>query len=174
MRKKTILASALAAIVAVACSNNGTSGSCTASPKACPDGCNPCSKLTDAQVAMVVGHPQVTGMWNSDACVWYFTDASNNPSFTVGFTINTDYQTFQLECHPKNPEGGIMVTPVSGVADDACYVATGGRSYTLDFLKGCDAYSIYIAGPGTQPPPFPDATTQMYSKSLAAFAAQNL
>lgn len=171
---KLLTTAVFAATLAIACSNNGNGNtSCTPSPKACPDGCNPCTKLSDALVAQTIGLPQVAGMWNGDVCEWDFMDASNT-MFYVQLQTNTDYSTFQLQCHPKMSDAGIVVTPVTGVGDDACNVATGGSTYVLKFLKGCDAYGIAIRGVAAKPAPFPDATVQMYSKTLAAAAAQNL
>jgi hypothetical protein len=112
-----------------------TGGLCPSpvSANACVDGCNPCTKVTDAQVATAVGLPAVQGTWNGDICEWDFTDAEGNP-FTVSLGVNIDYRTFGDECHVENvPDSGITVTAVSGVGDDACYLVTGGslQAYNL-------------------------------------------
>jgi hypothetical protein len=172
-------------VLSAACSGGsgggGAAGSnglaCTPSPKACPDGCNPCTRLSDAQVAAVVGQ-SVAGQWNSDVCEWDFSDAQGNPSFAVALHINTDKGTFELECHPGGAsDAGITITPVAGVGDDACYISTPAGalgSFDLTFLKGCDAYSISIVGPAGKAPPFTDAMVRDYEKALALDAVANL
>lgn len=153
-------------------------GSCgtAVSSNACPDGCNPCSRLSDAQVAKVVGQPAVKGQWDSDACLWDFNDDKGDPSFEVGFHINTDYATFEDICHPGSMLG-FKVTPVSGVGDEACYLETqfgSLGSFELNFLKGCWAYSISVAGPAGKAPPFSDASARDYEKALAIDAVAKL
>jgi hypothetical protein len=179
-------ASWLACVALVAaCSGGGSGntdaapggGACTPSPQACPDGCNPCTRLSDAQVAAVVGQ-SVPGVWNSDVCEWDFMDAQGNLSFAVALHVNTDKGTFEDECHPGGaPVSGITVTPVAGVGDDACYIATPAGalgSFDLTFLKGCDAYSLSINGPVGKSPPFTDAMVRDFEKTLAIEAAANL
>ncbi len=156
----------------------GTSGgACTTfSPNACTDGCNPCSRLSDAQVAAVIGTSTV-GQWDSDACLWEYDDAQGYPLFEVSFLINSNYATFEDFCHPADPVGDpYTVTPVSGVGDDACYLTTsiGALGSEIDFLKGCWAYSVSINGPAGQSPPFSDATVQIDEKTLALDAVPNL
>jgi hypothetical protein len=156
-----------------------TAGACgtPVSSNACPDGCNPCTRLSDAQVAAVVGKPAVKGTWDSDACLWDFGDPLSTGSFEVGFHINTDYATFEDLCHPGGSVTGITVTPVTGVGDDACYLATPAGSlgaFELNFLKGCWAYSMTIAGPAGQSSPFSDTTLQADEKALALDAVPNL
>jgi hypothetical protein len=172
-------------VVLAACSGSSGGGNdagpkgvaCTPSPKACPDGCNPCTRLSDAQVAAVVGQT-VPGQWNGDVCAWDYTDAQGDPSFEVALHVNTDYLTFQDLCHSgSDPDAGITITPVAGVGDDACYLTTpfgALGSFDLDFLKGCDAYSISIAGPAGKSPPFTDAMVQGFEKALALDAVANL
>ncbi len=147
------------------------------SPKDCEDGCNPCSRLSDAQVAGVVGRPAVQGQWDGDACIWDFGDGQDG-SFEVIFHINTDYATYQDECHPSGaPVNGITITPVSGVGDDACTITTPVGSlgtFETRFLKGCSAYGVSITGPAGKPPPFDDATAKAYEKALALDAVPNL
>lgn len=161
-------------------SKGQTSGACPTaiSGNPCLDGCNPCSRLSDAQVAAVTGMPGVMGQWDSDACLWDYNDAEGDISFEVGFHINTDYGTFQDECHSGSaPDQGITVTAVSGVGDDACYITTpvgALGSFDLEFLKGCFGYSISISGPVGHMPPFSDATTQDYEKKLALDVVPNL
>jgi hypothetical protein len=153
------------------------SESCTPSPNACADGCNPCTRLSDAQVAMVVGQ-SVKGQWNGDVCEWDFADAQGDLSFAVALHVNTDYRTFEDECHPGGaPVAGITVTPVTGVGDDACTITTtigSLGSFDLSFLKGCDAYAVSIVGPVGKSPPFSDAMVQAFEKTLALDAEANL
>ncbi len=166
-----------AAALLLACSSSGggkpdggTGAGCfaTADPNACPDGCNPCTHLSDAQVAAVVGQ-STTGVWNSDVCEWDYFDGQGNLSFSVVFGINYDYATFEDLCHPADTTNDpYTVTPVSGVGDDACYLYTtaGALGSTLQFLKGCWSYDMSIVGPVGHSPPFSDATVQAYEKTL--------
>jgi hypothetical protein len=178
---------AAAAVLLVACSSGGGGGKADAgttgglcptpvSTNACEDGCNPCTRVTDAQVAMAVGLPAVQGMQNSDVCEWDFTDATGNP-FEVSFGVNIDYRTFEDECHVTNdPDSGITVTAVSGVGDDACYVETGGalQAYDLTFLKGCEAYQVEVVGLPGHTPPFTNDMLQAIEKAIAIDAVPNL
>jgi hypothetical protein len=177
---KTVLFVAMAALLS-ACSSgggkpgngsdSGSGGLCptAVSPNACVDGCNPCTHLSDAQVAAVVGQ-STTGFWNGDVCEWDYYDGQGNISFGVTFGVNYDYATFEDFCHPADPANDpYTVTPVSGVGDDACYMFTsaGALGSDLQFLKGCWSYDMVIVGPVGHSPPFSDATVQAYEKMLA-------
>ncbi len=176
---------AAVATLLVACSSGGGKsdagtggGACPTaySANSCVDGCNPCTRLSDAQVAAAIGLPPVTGQWDGDACLWDFYEGGNL-SIEVSFQVNTDYGTFELECQaPSTPDGGISITPVDGVGDQACFLGTSGTlgAFDINFLKGCFAYAISIVGPLGQPPPFPTATLQADEKALALDAVQNL
>jgi hypothetical protein len=147
------------------------------SANACIDGCNPCTRLSDAQVTAVVGQA-ATGKWNGDVCEWDFFDAQGNVSFGVSLGVNDDYGTFEGFCHPTVADGGLFtVTPVSGVGDDACYLTTSAGalgSFQLVFIKGCWAYDVSVVGPAGSSPPFSDATVQADEKALARDAVPNL
>jgi hypothetical protein len=177
-----------AVLFMVACSSSGgsangdaaanRSGSCgtAVSTNACIYGCNPCTRLSDAQVAAAVGQSAVPGQWNGDACVWDFYDAQNNLLFEVSLDVNTDFRTFEDLCYPGST-AGITITPVSGVGDDACYMGTGVAalgSFDLEFLKGCWGYSVTIAGLPGHASPFSDAAAQAAEKALALDAVPNL
>jgi hypothetical protein len=180
-----IMGWAAAASLLVACSSgNGTDagvgttgGQCATavSANACIDGCNPCTRLTDTQVAAVVGQ-SATGTWNGDTCEWVYNDAQGNLSFEVSFGVNDDYATFEDFCHPPAGDDPYTVTPVSGVGDDACYLTTsaGALGSELTFLKGCWAYDLTINGPVGTPPPFSDAMVQTDEKALALDAVPTL
>ena len=183
-----IIGWAVAAVLVVACSSGGGDGgtadagtgggSCPTpvSTNACLDGCNPCTRVTDAQVAAAVGQTTVQGQWNGDTCEWDFTDAQGDP-YAVSFHVNTDYRTFEDECHSVNPpDSGISVTAVSGVGDDACYVGSGGslQAFDLSFLEGCYGYAVDIAGLPGHTPPFSNAMLQTVEKTIAIDAAPNL
>jgi hypothetical protein len=178
---------AAAVLFMVACSSSNSSsngdaanrtGSCgtAVSANACIDGCNPCTRLSDSQVAAAVGQSAVQGQWDGDACLWDFYDAQNNLLFEVGLHVNTDFRTFEDLCYPGST-ADITLTPVSGVGDDACYMGTGVAalgSFDLEFLKGCWGYSVTIAGLPGHVPPFSDAAAQAAEKALALDAVANL
>jgi hypothetical protein len=180
-----------AAVLLVACSSgstgnngSGTDAGTTAggvcgtavSANACIDGCNPCTRISDAQVAAVVG-ASAAGQWDGDACLWDFYDAQGELSFEVELGVNYNYATYEDLCHPADVAGDpYTVTPVSGVGDDGCYLTTsiGALGSELDFLKGCWAYAININGPVGQSPPFSDAVVQADERALALDAVSNL
>jgi hypothetical protein len=175
-------------IFIVACSGGGgggadagsRSGVCPTafSKNSCVDGCNPCTRLSDDQVAAVVGTSGVKGTWNGDVCAWDYFDAQGDPSFEIELGVNIDYATFQDLCHSGGgADSGITITPVPGVGDDACIITTpfgALGSFELDFLKGCFGYSVSVAGPAGKSPPFSDAMAQAYEKALALDAVPNL
>jgi hypothetical protein len=179
---------ALAVPVGSSCSGGGgvtgdastRAGLCPSTPSAnsCVDGCNPCTRLSDDQVAAVVGMSGVKGTWNGDVCEWDYFDAAGDVSFGIELGVNIDYATFQDLCHSGGgADGGITLTPVAGVGDDACIITTSVGalgSFELDFLKGCFGYSVTVAGPAGKSPPFPDAMAQAYEKALALDAVPNL
>jgi hypothetical protein len=170
-----------AATLLVACSGGNdqgagtTGGVCMPAPlgNACIDGCNPCTRLADQQVAAVIGQ-SATGQANDGACKWDYDDAQGNLSFEVSFWVGYDDEMFQNFCHLPPAENIFAVTPVSGVGDDACYLSTPAVGSGLNFLKGCWAYQINIEGPTGQAAPFPDAMVQADEKALALDALPNL
>jgi hypothetical protein len=161
-------------VLSASCSGSGEgsdgmppSMSCTPSPNACVNACNPCTRLSDAQIAAVVGQSAV-GQQVSDFCEWDFTDSKGDTTFTVALGVNLGHTWFENECHPGNqPE--FTYAPVKGVGDDACI-----NPVELLFLKGCDAYDVSIRGTLGGPPPFSDAMVQSFEKALALDAVPNL
>jgi hypothetical protein len=128
-------------------SAGGGSGACVDSPNACHDTCDPCSKLTAAQVSTAVGLTVVQGKsYDGHACEWEQDDSSGLPTFQVEFTANihaTDTGCDEV----SNPDAGLIVTPVSSVGDLACYDQIVGLGPPLiSFSKGCWAYTIAVSG----------------------------
>ncbi|HEX4404253.1 MAG TPA: hypothetical protein VH560_05460 [Polyangia bacterium] len=162
-----------------ACSGGGTSDATTApsctsavTNKGCFGTCDSCSLLTSALASSGVDVALNAGDngGNPRSCDWEHLDASGVPDVQVIVESNINAQTFEKLCHPANHgsnDAGIIVTPASGVGDDACYVqAQGLGGPALTFLKGCWAYTISIVGPSSQ---FPDATVEMEEARIANF-----
>jgi hypothetical protein len=141
----------------------GTGGACTDSPGACHDTCDPCTKLTAAQVSTAVGVTVMQGnSYDSHACAWEMDNSSGLPTFQVQFTANI--HATETGCDTAgSADAGIIVTPVSGVGDMACYQQLVGLGTPLlAFSKGCWAYEMAVSGDGVS-----DATAEADEKALA-------
>ncbi len=152
----------------------GTSGACTVSPNACHDTCNPCTKLTQAQVTAAVGIAVGPGDNSSDShqCHFEHDTTGGLPDLQVDFDSNMDAQTFADLCAPVSGDAsvGIVVTPVTGIGDGACYNALPGLSAPiLIFLKGCWSYSVAVTDSTST-----DATIESQEKAIALDALPNL
>ncbi|HLK89090.1 MAG TPA: hypothetical protein VKZ18_04295 [Polyangia bacterium] len=148
----------------------GNGGACTDSPNACHDTCDPCTKLTAAQVSTATGVTVVQGKsYDGHACEWEQDDTSGLPVFQVQFTANI--RATETGCDEvSNPDAGIIVTPVSGVGDLACYAQIVGLGTPLlTFSKGCWAYSIAVSGDGVS-----DATAEADEQALALVVLPSL
>jgi hypothetical protein len=154
----------------------GAGGGCPAgaSPNACFGTCNPCTRLTDAQVNAAVGvtvspgsqYPDGGG-GDSHSCTWI----QYTPLVQVLLDSNVNADTFSKICGAPSG-GGLTVTPVAGVGDSACYTQIQGLGGPiLNFERGCWGYSLSISGPSAQ---FPDATMEADEKTLALDALPNL
>jgi len=153
----------------------GSGGACTASPNACHDACNPCTKLTQAEVTAAVGLMVGPGDNSNDshACHFEHDDTGGSPTLQVDFTANMDAQTFADICHNEvaaATDAGFIITPISGVGDDACTTALPGLSQPiLMFLKGCWSYSVAVTSYGVS-----DTTIVSQEKAIALDAIPNL
>lgn len=169
------------ALVLVACSNkepgkarkeSPSPGSCTPSPNACSGSCNPCTRLADTQVTSIMGLPlspgtQYTkeGGGDGHACSWIQYSEHGMPLVQVVLTANMT----SADCDEKSG-GGITITPVTGVGDEACYSQMQGMgSALLSFRKGCSAYSFAVSAPKLD-----EATIEAKEKSLALAVLPNL
>ena len=148
----------------------GAGGACVDSPAACHDTCDPCTKLTAAQVSTAVGLTVLQGnSYDAHACAWEQDNSNGLPTFPVQFTANihaTDTGCNQV----GGAEAGVVVTPVSGVGDVACYQQIVGLGTPLlSFSKGCWAYTIAVSGNGVT-----DGTAEADEKALALTVLPNL
>ena len=152
----------------------GTTGACTASPGACYATCNPCTKLTQTQVAAAVGVAVGPGDNTSDShqCHFEHDNSSGLPDLQVDFDSNMDAQTFADICAPVSADAGngIVVTPVTGVGDRACYTSLAGLGGPiLNFLRGCWSYSVAVTDSTAT-----DATIETQERAIALDALPNL
>jgi hypothetical protein len=179
MKLRILLAGAL---VLLACSNKDPgkparespdpSSRCTPSPNACTGSCNPCTRLADAQVTSIMGVPlspgtQYTkeGGGDSHTCSWTQYSERGLPLAQAVLTANMT----SAGCDKKSG-GGIKITPVTGVGDEACYSQMQGMGpVLLTFRKGCDVYSFDVSGPKLD-----EATIKDKEKSLALAVLPNL
>jgi hypothetical protein len=148
----------------------GSGGACTDSPNACHDTCDPCTKLTAAQVSTATGVTVVQGnSYDAHACAWEMDNSSGLPTFQVQFTANI--HSTETGCsEASNADAGVIVTPVSGVGDMACYQQIVGLGTPLlAFSKGCWAYEMAVSGDGVS-----DATAEADEKALALAVLPNL
>ena len=90
----------------------------------------------------------------------------------VDFDSNMDAQTFTDLCTPASGDASaaVIVTPVSGVGDGACFNSLPGLSGPiLIFLKGCWSYSVAVTDSTST-----DATIEAQEKTIALDAIPNL
>jgi len=173
---------ALAALAA--CSSSGGAGTadggasasaCTTAVanKGCFGTCDSCTLLTQAQASAGVDVALNAGDNGGDphSCDWEHLDTLGIPDVQIIVESNINAKTFEDICHPRAivADAGITVTAVSGVGDDACYSQLQGLGGPdLTFLKGCWAYTIFIAGPSGQ---FSDAAIEADEKRLGILIA---
>jgi hypothetical protein len=145
-------------------------GTCVESPNACHDTCDPCSKLTAAQVSMAVGVTVIQGnSYDAHACAWEMDNSSGLPSFQVQFTANIHGTDTGCD-ETGGADAAVVVTPVSGVGDVACdQQIVGLGTPLLSFSKGCWAYEMAVSGDGVS-----DATAEADEQALALAVLPNL
>jgi hypothetical protein len=107
---------------------------------------DPCSLITQAEVATAVGVAVGPGSnaSNSHECSWQFP-ANGVPTVQVSIDTNINASTFAGICGvPSNPTLGITVTQVTGIGDSACYTEAAGLAAgnNLTFEKDGRAYSV--------------------------------
>ncbi len=141
----------------------GSGGACTDSPNACHDTCDPCTRLTAAQVSTATGVTVVQGnSYDGHACAWEMDNSSGLPTFQVQFTANI--HATETGCDAVGgADAGVIVTPVGGIGDLACtQQIVGLGTPLLAFSKGCWAYEMAVSGDGVS-----DATAVADEKALA-------
>lgn len=106
---------------------------------------------------------------DAHACAWEMDNSFGLPTFQVQFTANI--HATETGCDETGgADAGVVVTPVSGVGDAACYQQIVGLGTPLlSFSKGCWAYEIAVSGNGVS-----DATAEADEKALALVVLPNL
>jgi hypothetical protein len=148
----------------------GTGGACVDSPNACHDTCDPCTKLTAAQVSTAVSVTVMQGTsYDAHACAWETDNASGLPTFQVQFTANIHATDTGCD-ETGGADAGVVVTPASGIGDVACYQQIVGLGTPLlSFSKGCWAYQMAVSGDSVS-----DTTAEADEKALALAVLPNL
>lgn len=114
----------------------------------------PCTLLTPARIASVLGHPMNAGTPGPKNCVWSATDNT----FTHVYLSLRDpgaYASFKSAAQATG-----QLTPAPGLGDDAFYVGT-----TLYVHKGSQVLLLRAGAPKLS-----DAQVQAAEKTLAATA----
>lgn len=133
---------------------------------------DPCSLITQAEVAAAVGVAVGPGSnaSNSHECTWLFPP-NGVPTVQASIDTNINASTFAGICGvPSNPTLGITITQVSGIGDSACYTEAAGLAAgnNLTFEKNGRAYSIAVTlGPTQTSAAQLDADKKMALDALA-------
>jgi hypothetical protein len=146
MRSKSNLAALIVTLFILAAA---TAPSASAAP---PD--NPCSLLTQAQVSAALGVSVDPGRLNTTAlkaCTWIVTGAGLKSLQVILRTAddhdkNKALMSLQAGAMAKaGKDNSIIpvVTPASGLGDDAYYTTTG-RSATLSVKKGSVGFNVAV------------------------------
>lgn len=194
MSPKSLLGFALAALLAACSSGSGTATASGAAQPTTAGGAvtqastgggqaaagtppDPCSLLTQAQVAAVVGVAVGAGSSADDphACSWTFHDADAVSLVQATITTNINPSTFAKLCGaPSSSTLGISVVPVTGVGDTACYTETTGFGDILNFQKNGLGFTASVEALGSLQAKYPGGTTEPEEKTLALDALQHI
>ena len=120
--------------------NSGSTETGTSTPT--PAGAiDPCSVVTQDQVAAAVGQPVGPGEVQNDdkQCMWEYSDPSDEfTGLDVSLAGDTDPEVWRED---QQNVGTAGISAVSGVGDEA-YFAAGGLTSSLDFRKGDKLYDV--------------------------------
>jgi streptogramin lyase len=102
----------------------------------------PCALLSDAQIKAVLGTPTLAGKLGESECTWADAKGETRVYLSVKES-GIEYKSF----HDSMKATGKMV-PVTGLAEDAFYVASSGASAALYALKSKHLYLVTVDGVG--------------------------
>lgn len=129
---------------------------------------DPCTLLTQQQVAGVVGLAVAAGAPSgSHACAFTYTDSANIlNSLTV--TVSDNVAATQVAKDCQAPSGnGLTITAVGGVGDVACYVEAGILGSHITFAASGQGFEVSIVSFGSLQSTFPIGTAEPMEKALA-------
>jgi hypothetical protein len=98
---------------------------------------DPCTYLTTDQVATALGAPSNPGTPGPKNCVWHATKANSNVYLTLRDAAS--YNTFKSAAQASG-----HMTPVSGLGDDAFFVAGSTASASLYVRKGSQVILLMV------------------------------
>lgn len=131
---------------------------------------DPCTLLTQAQVAGVVGVAVGAGDSSQDshACAFTYHDPTDELGL-VSATVTDNVRASEVTKDCQAPSGnGMTITSVSGVGDVACFVDAGILGTNITFATGGQGYEVSVLALGTNMKgQFPNATAQAMEKALA-------
>jgi hypothetical protein len=123
---------------------------------------DPCTYLTTDQVAAALGAPSNPGTPGPKNCVWHATKANSNVYLTLRDAAS--YNTFKSAA-----QAGGHMTPVSGLGDDAFFVAGSTASASLYVRKGSQVILLMVRIDGAPPD-----KNEAAEKTLAAQALTHI
>jgi hypothetical protein len=127
----------------------------SASASSAPTGFDPCSALTQAEVATATGYPVEAGGLAPEPteCGWAYQDPAKKSFVAVTLKIGVDVGAICAEA--SRPDMQQYITQVSGVGDVACfreddlehvialYFEHGGKGISLRFMVAGDAVAHF-------------------------------
>jgi hypothetical protein len=131
---------------------------------------DPCTLLTQAEVAGVVGFAVAPGDSSQDphACAFTYHDPADALGLVSG-TVSDNIRATEITKNCQSGSGaGLTVTQVSGVGDVACWVDGGVLGTNINFVSHGQGYEVSVLALGTNlHPKFPSATAEAMEKALA-------
>lgn len=132
--------------------------------KAVPD---PCSLLTQAQVAGVVAVAVGPAKEESHTCSFTYQDPTKVLD-QVAASVSDNIQVSQITKDCQAPSGhGITITSVSGVGDVACFVDAGILGAHITFASGGLGFEVSVLAFGSLQAQYATATAEGMEKALA-------
>jgi hypothetical protein len=131
---------------------------------------DPCTLLTQAEVAGVIGFGVGPGDSSQDshACVFTYHDPTDVLGLVSGTVTDNIRATETTKGCQAGSVAGITVTAVSGVGDIACYVDGGILGTIIKFASHGQGFEVSVLALGTNLlPKFPAATAEPMEKALA-------
>lgn len=128
---------------------------------------DPCSLLTQGEVAAATGEPVGPGQSQNDGkqCMWEYSDPKDQLSgLDASLSVDLDPEVWREE-----QGGNALSTPVSGVGDEA-YFTAGGIAGVLDFRKGSQLFEVGMNVAGTVKDKLPSAAQEAAEKQMALAA----
>ena len=110
---------------------------------------DPCSLLTEAQVATALGVPVTVTKVGSDAthCHWEQT-GKNGQTLVDAHLMLESVKAYDTAKNMMGMSGKVTKVAISGVGDDAYYLVSARRDAPLFVKKGNAAFRIAVDGKG--------------------------